>query len=573
MAPQFLWVLLGLPVVVLLHFVRSRRRRRQVSALFLWHRARKLAERRKRISPTWLLAAQLLFVALAAFALARPQVAGAVAPDRILVIDASASMAAHDPSGVRIDRALALARRLLAGAGRAAIVRAGVDARVLTPLTADHASLRHALGSFRVGDRTADLARAVSLAEAIDPRAQIELITDHARVGGASVRYHDVAGGGVNVGISAFDLGLQQAYVGVVSNSRRPVQVQVTLSSAGKQVASGSVLVPIGGTGSITFPLSGVGGIYEARLSFPHGTAPGDPAGDALTLDDVAYAGARAMSAEVQTPEEAVVKALAAVPGVTVRVDPRAAEIPADLRVLTRSSADGLPPGAYLLFAPAAARPVYQTVQDFDRGSPLMQFVAMQNVVVGLDPERTPWTSGNGWQTLASTGQLVPVLRYRDSGGVRVLQAAFSPTQTDLVLRAAFPALVANYVRLVRGQPSVAMGDALPPGTTLDGKPETYALQPGIYREPGGRVVLASLDSEAESRLPGPQPAATPSRQPGTAAPAAALGAAPSSSLAFVLLGLAAAALVAEWLMWRGVRAPRPWRPPGFLRPGSRRGR
>ena len=86
-APQFLWALLALPLVVLLHFVRSRRRRRQVSAMFLWQRARQVAERRKRISPTWLLLAQLLFVALAALALARPQIAGGVAPDRILVLD------------------------------------------------------------------------------------------------------------------------------------------------------------------------------------------------------------------------------------------------------------------------------------------------------------------------------------------------------------------------------------------------------------------------------------------------------------------------------------------------------
>ncbi|MEJ2667567.1 MAG: BatA domain-containing protein, partial [Deinococcales bacterium] len=56
-APEFLWALLALPLVVLLHFVRSRRRRTEVSALFLWRRARQVAERRRRIAPTWLLLA------------------------------------------------------------------------------------------------------------------------------------------------------------------------------------------------------------------------------------------------------------------------------------------------------------------------------------------------------------------------------------------------------------------------------------------------------------------------------------------------------------------------------------
>ncbi len=569
-APQFLWALLALPLVVLLHFVRARRRRRQVSAMFLWQRARQVAERRKRISPTWLLLAQLLFVALAALALARPQIAGGVAPDRILVLDASASMAARDSDGVRIDKARAQAERLLAGAGRVAIVRAGVDARVVQPLTGDRGAVRRALQQLQVGDRSADLERAVALAEAIEPGAQIELLTDQPAVGGASVAYHNVAGDGVNVGISAFDLGIQQAYVGVVSNSPRPVQVQLSLSRDGAAVASGPVLVPAGGTGSITFPLADVQGVYRAAIAPPAGVEAGSAAGDALTLDDVAFAGARQVNAVVQDANEAVIKALAAVPGVSVRVSAGAAQVPADLHVLTRADAAGLQPGNYLLFAPAASKPDYRVVSEFDRGSELMRFVDLQDVVVGLGPQRAAWPSGEGWQTLASTGELEPVLRYRDRDGVQVLQAAFNPTQSDLVLRSAFPALVANYVRLVRGDASVGLGAALPPGTTLDGAAVSYALRPGIYQEPGGGVVVASLDSDAESRLPGPPAAGSTTARRG---PRPLLGEAPVSSLAWMLLALALFALAAEWLLWSGLPAFRRPPVPGFLRRPFDRGR
>ena len=577
-APEFLWGLLALPLVVLLHFVRARRRRHQVSALFLWQRARQVAERRKRVSPTWLLLAQLLFVALATLALARPAIQRGVAPDRILVIDASASMAARDTDGVRIDKARAAAERLLAGAGRVAVVRAGLAARVLVPLTGDRGAVRRALQQLRVGDRSADLERAVALGEAVEPGAQVELITDHPAVGGGAVNdrvgYHNVAGDGVNVGISAFDLGLQQAYVGVVSNSRRPVQVQVSLSQDGAAVASGSVLVPAGGTGSITFPLPDVRGIYRAAITPPAGVEAGSPVGDALALDDEAYAGARRVTAVVQEGDQAVVKALAAVPGVTVRVNAGAAQIPADLRVLTRSDPQGLPPGSYLLFAPASPEPDYRVVREFDRGSPLMRFVDLQDVVVGLDPARTAWVMSGGWQLLASTGDLEPVLRYRDSGGVRVLQAAFNPTQTDLVLRAAFPALVANYLRQVRGDASVALGAALPPGTTVDGAAAAYALRPGIYREPGGGVALASLDSDAESRLPAPPAgAAAGARRAARGEVRPLLGEAPATSVAWILLTLALLALAAEWLLWSGLPPFRLPGVPGFLRRGSGRGR
>ena len=72
LAPAALWLLALLPVVVALHYLRARRRRYDVPALFLWRRAQTAVARRRRFSPTWLLAAQLLFVALAALALARP---------------------------------------------------------------------------------------------------------------------------------------------------------------------------------------------------------------------------------------------------------------------------------------------------------------------------------------------------------------------------------------------------------------------------------------------------------------------------------------------------------------------
>ncbi len=537
-----------------------------MSALFLWQRARRVTERRKRIAPTWLLVAKVLFVTLAALALARPVIGGAARPDLILVVDASASMTARDSDGVRLDKARAQAERLLRGAGRVALIRAGLDARVVVPLTSDRALVRRGLQQLRAGDRSGDLDRAIAVAQAIEPGARVEVFTDQPHAGGGTVRGHDVAGDGVNVGISAFDLGLQQAYVGVVSNSRRPIEVRVDLTRDGAPVASGTVLVPADGTGSITFPLADVRGIYRAAIT------PQADGADALTLDDVAYAGARPISAAVEVPDDAVMKALAAVPGVTVRTNPRAADIAADLRVLTRADAAGLAPGSYLLFAPASSDPVYRVIAESDRGSPLLRFVDLNDVVVGLDPRRPAWSAGEGWHLLASTAELEPVLRYRDRGGVQVLQAAFSPRQTDLVLRAAFPALIANYVREVRGDARVALGSALPGGTTLDGAAVDVALTPGIYLEPGGTTVLASLDSDAESRLAGP--AAPASGPPGPAAAErrnGVLGNAPLRPLAWLLLALAVLALTVEWWLWSG--APRPRLPRLRARSGAGAGR
>src|SRR5690606_7285159 len=99
LSPQFLWLLAALPLVVALHFLRSRRTEYDVSALFLWERARQVVAKRRRFSPTWLLLAQLLFTALAAIVLARPALTSNTEPDRVLIIDASASMTARNGPG------------------------------------------------------------------------------------------------------------------------------------------------------------------------------------------------------------------------------------------------------------------------------------------------------------------------------------------------------------------------------------------------------------------------------------------------------------------------------------------
>ncbi len=552
-APAFLWLLAALPAVVLLHFVRSRRRRRAVSALFLWRRAQQVAQRQRRFAPTWLLLAQLLFVTLAALALARPQLGGGSAPDRILVIDASASMAASEGGRTRLERAVAEAEAQLAGAGRVAVVRAGLDARVLAPLGAPRGEVRAALEGLLAGDRGADLERAIGVARAIEGGAQIHLFSDTPGPGGAGVVEHDVAGTGINVGISAFDLGLQQAYVGLVSNSTRPLEVPVEITREGEPIASGSVLVPAGGVGSITFPLSDIQGIYRAAI------AP--PGGDALPLDDVAFAGSRRLRVVVDAVIAPLVKAFQAVPGVEVGTGPAPTAVAADLYVLTRRSPEGLAPGTYLLMAPAAQAPVFHTVREWDRGSPLTRFVDLRDVVVGLDPERAPWAPGGGWQVLASTGDLEPVIRWREAEGVRVLQLAFHLSQTDLVLRPAFPALVANLVATVRSDPRLELGSVLPEGAQLDGRPWSYALRPGVYRV-GDRTLLASLVSEAESRLPGPVAGAAEQSAEPAPLPQAPTSSAAVRSVALALVGLALLALLAEWLLWSGAR-PRARRPGG----------
>jgi hypothetical protein len=96
--PAALWALLGLPVVVAIHFLQRRSRRQTITTLFLLQQMRRQSETGNRIErlrlsiPLWL---QLLMVLLFAWLLAGPRWLKKDAIQRIaIVMDSSASMQA-----------------------------------------------------------------------------------------------------------------------------------------------------------------------------------------------------------------------------------------------------------------------------------------------------------------------------------------------------------------------------------------------------------------------------------------------------------------------------------------------
>jgi hypothetical protein len=557
-APAFLWLLAALPVVVALHFLRARTRRLDVSALFLWQQAREVAERRRRFSPTWSLLLQLLAVALTALALAQPDLRLEGPPDLVVVLDASASMAAVDPEGPRLERAAAAIGTLAADAGRIALVRAGLEPRLLLSFTDDRAALEQALAEFEAADRSADLGRAVALArdlvgagggEAGDARGLVALVSDDPGPARPGVTRVDVAGTGENIGIVGFDLGIQQVFVAVASNAVGPRSVGVELWHEGGVLAASELLVPSGDQAGVTFPIDVATGVVEARLV-------GLPASDALALDDVAYAGKRALSVVVDAEVESVLRALRAVPGVATRLTGLARTTPADVRVLTGVAPEDAPPGDVILLPSPVAQPEYVAIGSWDRADSLLRFVDLREVVVGLPPlAENVAVAGDGvrdepgWTVLARTSDLRPVLRWRSDERGRVLQFLVHPSQTDLVFRPAFPTLIANVLERFRGEARVPLGAA-----GDDGAPIT---RPGPV-EVGGRTVTASLVAVEQTRLPGPGPDDFTEAAPW-------LGVERPTPLAAWLLALAAALLLIEWWLWsRGpgatTRRPRPSR-------------
>jgi hypothetical protein len=543
LAPQFLWLLLALPIIVLLHFIRVRRQRLEVAALFLWRQAEQLSQRRRRFSPTWLLLLQLLAVSLTALALARPVLQLGGVPDRVLVIDASASMAAHDSDGVRLAKAVAAAEAQLRGAGRVAVVRAGLDATVTQALTDDHWAVRRALNELVVGDERADLRRGLELARALAPNGDLHLFTDHQPPTGIAVTWHPVGGDGLNLGISVFELRAQQAFVSVVSNHPRPQEVELEISRGDALIARTTLLVPSRGQANTSLPFDGAPGFYRASLRVPEW--------DALALDNVAYAGSRALRVTLVPPTPTLERAFTAIPGVALRQVPvvpltaAAYDILAVVGPLTE-----LPSGRALVVAPAAAEPRFERLVEWDRADLLLRFVDLTGVTIGLDPNLPPLPEGD-WQVLARSETLKPVIVRLREPGRDIVALRFNPAQSDIVNRIAFPILIANIIDAFRGEERLPLGAPLPPqGVLLNGQPTplTRAVLPGVYTV-AGELFTTSLQNAEESRLP------VAEAVPVATAPPVAQGERAWAGWLWLVL-LALVLLVAEWLLWsRGGRA------------------
>lgn len=532
--PGALWLLLSLPIIALLHFVRQRKRQQVVSALFLWGEAKVLARRQRRISPTLLLLLQLLFAALVAFALAQPRLVTRGAPPQVLVFDASASMAAQEAAGTRLEQAVAAAQVLLADAGEVAVVRAGLGARVVQPLTGDHAAVREALQSLVATDAAAAIDDALALGRSLAPTAQLHLFSDARLPAGVDdVVVHPVGGAAPNVGISAFELSYGQLFVSLVSNRDAPQEVMLVVEQVPEQagatpreVLRSTLRVPAQGQANASLPVASDAGLYRARLEGLED--------DTLTLDNEAFAGSRALNVDLQGDEPALERVLGALPGITL-----SAASPASVTVAVGPTAQ-VPEGDAILFAPESTAPEYQEIADWVRSDPLLRFVDLTGVVVAPSAAPLPLPLARA-DVLAKTSDLTPVLLRWQEAGRELVLFRFHPAQSDLSRRPAFPIVLANALEAFRSETTVPLGTAL--GADL------WLGQPG-RTEVGGRAYTAAPLPTSESRL-----AVTAVPRLAPAVVEGSSGAIRNPALWLVLLALLL--LLAEWLLWARERRPR----------------
>ncbi len=503
-APLFLLGLIFVPVVIALHFIRQARRERMVSALWLWSRE-EAPSRKARFSPNILLLLQLLTVIAASLGAASPRLE-LPGRDIAIIVDASAMMRSTDVKPSRFEAALLEAKKLLSGARRVVIVRAGLGATVVAS-SASVSEARTNLERLQAGDASSDLEGAIKLAAALLPNSETHVFSSLEPPTGFAGFFHAVRGNGDNLGITAFQVRGKQLFAAVESNANSPKTVQVKLELNGKTIASESLRVS-GGTRAIWTPKIEVEP-GEYKLSLPKNQ-------DTLELDDSAFAVQGAGRVLVSPQQDDVLRAVVSVPGVRAAVQnlPPASSAGFDAMVLVGVVPRSLPAGNYIIFAPLAPQnpakgqtlPKLEVVSGWDATSGLLRFANLEGVRARISSVPAPEMLDGGWSILARVGSSAFISR-GDAPGVRAVYIAAHPLDSDLRSNPAFPVLIFNALEEFIGVETLTLGANLPGSNdvevTLNGSSApglTRALVPGVYNV-SGRRYTSSLNSSVQTKL------------------------------------------------------------------------
>ena len=571
----FALVTLTLPLV-LLYFLKVRRRERRVPSLFLWDpslRDREASAFFQRLQRDPLLILQILALVALSLALARPAVTlmGDGARKVVVVLDTSASMKARDVSPSRFDVARAEATQLVGRLSEGAevmVIETGVQPKVAAALGRDRQLALAAIGQAQARDLPNRLVEAVRAARALvgaDPRAEIHVFTDgafslsHAEAL-ADPRIHWVGVGrrSWNVGITSlairrsyFGSSDYQAFVALVNYSPEPQTFTFALELDGRKIAEKDVTLEPSVRRSVVLPFShSGGGIITARLQID----------DDLAVDDVAYA---------VLPPPRKINVLLVSPGnlfleKVLRTDPQVSlEIrtpdqyqggmaEADVVILDSVTplragpgrfvfVNAVPPDVPLEVLGRIERPI---IMDWDRAHPIMRHVELAKVAIEDALRIRPLAAGRPLVE-AVGGPLIYALEEPDRKGIFI---GFDLFKTDFPLRVAFPLILSNSLRwlhpagldqsslqLAAGQPillPVAHGVTSVTVTTPRGRivkahvtrgvvSFTETDEVGVYTLSSARgetrVAVNLMDAEESNLQPRPLPV---SAAPAAAAPA-----------------------------------------------------
>src|SRR5438034_217036 len=293
LTPAAFWFAAAIPVVILFYLLKRKRVVRLVSSTLLWQKF--LAETQasapfQRLRYNWLLILQLLMLALAIFALARPYFSGRLAGGnlQVLILDASASMQCTDETPSRFEKARAEALKLvnsLRDTDRMVVLLAAAVTEVKQSETSEKSLLRRAIESCRVTDSPTRLVEALKMAESLTrdkTGAEVHLFSDGAAPGlseienkGLRLVYHVVGQRANNLGIVSLDVrpnpedaSRRAIFTSVANSSPDEQKTEIELRFDDQLLETKSITIPATNTAPVVFLATQPhDGVFSVRIS------------------------------------------------------------------------------------------------------------------------------------------------------------------------------------------------------------------------------------------------------------------------------------------------------------------
>lgn len=282
--PLGLLALISIPVIILLHLLRPRRRTLTVSSTALWSEAMRERQRGlglQKLFRNLSLLLLLLAALIASLALAEPRwlTASTEHSDIVIVIDNSASMRARAPAGTRLDEARDVALDLiddLPQGGRGLIITSARKAILRSGFETNTQLLRRAVQTIENTDEAGNPQDALALASSLlrgREDGRIYFISDAAfdsqpGMSGERVRYRLVGQDGdrraQNVAITRFDFRTEpgredrfQVLLSVHNFTDSAVTLPVKVALERRQLFNRDVAIAANSTRTLVMPFSG----------------------------------------------------------------------------------------------------------------------------------------------------------------------------------------------------------------------------------------------------------------------------------------------------------------------------
>jgi Ca-activated chloride channel homolog len=482
-APWAFALLILVPLVLLLHSLRLRRREVRISAIYLWEEL--LRERRSTLGMSKLLRSlllllQILGIAALTFGLADPfaRLPSTKEGDIVLVLDASASMRTMSKGEERFAQARELALDLverLHPRSEMAIIYANSRPTLKVPFSADRTLLKQTLEGLSATDEPGALPKAMQLGRSLlggDRTGEVLVISDGTDpaltdllTADTRARSLQVTGGERNVGITKFEVRPRvnrpneyEILVNVANFSRQPESFDLVLSLNWKTLRRTRYTLDAGERQSLIFPYAGTAnGVAEAVLELNDDLSADNRAATVLSdrppvwillvsrgnyfLENLLAGHANASVNVVSSVSASSFEQQVRGNHIVILDGVEAPPLHFGNFLLINTSAPNLP---IVVKGEAEAPPVV----DWDTTDPILRAVQLRDLqvrraqVVEVGDGVKPLLYANG----------SPLISTLDLGRLRAVHLGFDLLESDLPLRVAFPVLMSNILEWLSPQ-------------------------------------------------------------------------------------------------------------------------